>query len=135
MTRLLIIALASLAFTPAIPAKAGPPLFEIHEPKVESPTKVSIAGVHPLLVVRSIRAAKLAVDNKGVMVCLGPADSKRFAALTRAHVGGYLVLKATNEIMEVLHIVAPIEDGCLVFHYPAEEGMASYFRTRLKLRP
>jgi hypothetical protein len=136
MKRLVATTLLAVTFVSAVAAKTSerPPLFEVYEPQIESPTKASIGG-QPLLIVTTIRAAKLAVDNKGVMVCLRSDDSKRFAALTRSHLGRYLVLKATDETMEVLHIVGPIDDGCLIFHYPAEEGMASYFRQRLKLRP
>jgi hypothetical protein len=126
---LLLIALQSAAFA------AKPALLEIHEPKIEGPGKMSYAGSQPLLIIRDVRAAKLAVDNKGVAICLTPEDTKIFAELTRSHYRGYLIVKATDEIVEVLHITGAILDGCLVFHYPGEEGVAGYLRERLHLKP
>jgi hypothetical protein len=133
MTRLcclvLLIALNDSLFT------GKPPLFEIHEATAEGPGKMSIAGVNPLLVIREVRAAKLAVDNKGVAICLTPEDTKKFADLSRSHFHKYLVAKATDEIMVVLYFSAANLDGCLVFHHPEEGAMAAYLRNRLHLRP
>jgi hypothetical protein len=55
------------------------------------------------------------------------------AALTTSHRGGYLVLKANENIMEVMHITGVIRDGRLGFRSPTEENVAGYLRSRLNL--
>jgi hypothetical protein len=133
MTRLVSVVLFAALGGSLLAAK--PPLFEIREARVEGPGKMSIAGDKPLLVIREVRAAKLAVDNKGVAICLTPEDTKKFADLSRLHFRDYLIAKATDDIMVVLYLSAANLDGCLVFHDPQEGAMAAYLRNRLHLQP
>jgi hypothetical protein len=120
------------------PADPSTPLLKFYEPKftsLGSATQRPEAELvlPPLLTVWSVRDLILARDGKGVMLGLTESDTKKFAELTRRFDKRYLIVAATDEIMEVLHITAPIEDGCVGFKHPAKAPIAEYLRRRFHI--
>jgi len=117
------------------PVDSDAPLFEIFEaiPIQADHPKVTFEPTQPLLVVSSIRDLNLARDNKGVMVGLNEKDTKTLAELTRKFEGRMLILKTTNDIIEVMRIAAPIEDGYLGFKHPLQAAVAEYLRKRFRI--
>jgi hypothetical protein len=87
----------------------------------------------PLLVVYSVSDLVLARDNKGVLITLTPEDAKKFAAITRKHNDGLLLLEADGQVLQAMHISAPIADGIIGFKYPQEESVARYLRRRVRI--
>ena len=85
---------------------------------------------HPLLVVSSVSDLLLARDKKGVLITLMPDDAKKFAAITRKYNDALLLLEADGQILQAMHITAPIVDGILGFKYPQDEQVAQYLRRR-----
>ena len=120
------------------PDDPSTPLLKIYEPKftnLGSPTEIAKANLilPPLLVISSVRDLRLARDNKGVLLGFTEADTKIFAELTRRFNRKYLVVAATDDTMEMIHITAPIEDGYLGFKHPEADAMAEYLRRRFHL--
>ncbi len=103
-------------YAPSDPSK---PLFSIFAPTpMKTPVdalreRVTFDDKHPLLVVRSVSDLLLAGDNKDVLITLTPEDAKKFAAITRSHNGGLLLLEAEGKILEAMHVTAPIVDGII----------------------
>ena len=85
---------------------------------------------HPLFVVSSVSDLLLARDKKGVLITLTPDDAKKFAAITRKYNDALLLLEADGQILQAMHITAPIVDGILGFKYPQDEQVAQYLRRR-----
>jgi hypothetical protein len=117
------------------PTDPSTPLFKVYEPKFTRLGENPRADIDdpPLLVIRSVRDLILAGDKKGVMIGLTPADTKKFAEMTRRFDKRYLVFVATDELMAVYRITAPIEDGYIGFKHPEEPGMAKYLRRRFRI--
>ena len=88
---------------------------------------------HPLLVVSSVGDLLLARDNKGVLIILTPDDAKKLAAITRKYNDALLFLEADGQILQVMHITAPITDGIVGFKYPQEKQVAQYLRRRFRI--
>lgn len=124
---------AAVASATAKLLSGAEPLFEIHEPKLQGPGQIGFDGSDPLMVVTDLSESKMEDDPKSVNLWLTPKDAKRFAKLTKSHVGRYLLLRASDEVMEVMHITGAIEDGHLRFPYSDEPNVAEYLRHRLKL--
>ncbi len=114
-------------------ANAASPILEIFEPKIIGAGRASYDDRHPLMAIRDVQAAKLEADGKSVALSLTPKDTKKFAALTTSHLDGFLLLRATEDIIQVMHITGVISDGRLGFQSPTEENIAGYLRKRLKL--
>jgi len=120
------------------PDDPSTPLLKIYEPKFTSlggPAERAKAELilPPLLVISSVRDVRLGRDNKGVLLGFTEADTKTFAELTTRFDQKYLVVAATDDTMEVIHITAPIEDGYLGFKHPEAAAMAEYLRRRFHL--
>jgi hypothetical protein len=119
------------------PADSAAPLLTIYEPKFTSsgseaqPAKAELG--RRLLVISSVRDLVLARDNKGVLLGLTSADTKKFSEITRRFDKRYLVVMATDDIMEVIRITAPIEDGYIGFKHPEEAPIAKYLRRRFRI--
>ena len=114
-------------------------LFEVFEPgpvpEDQEQKAVSYDPKRPLLVVRSLRAAKLTDDSYGVIIQLQPDDAKLWASLTSVYFGKFLILTTPNGPGEVLNIVKPTEDGVITFHRSIEEPVIAHFKKRLNLQP
>jgi hypothetical protein len=120
------------------PSDPSTPLLKIYEPKFTSAgsrterAKAELV-LPPLLIISSVRDLILAKDNKSVMLGLTEVDTKKFAEMTRRFDQKYLVVAATDDTMEVIHITAPIEDGYISFKHPEAAAMAEYLRQRFHL--
>jgi hypothetical protein len=121
------------------PADHTKPLFRIFAP-ISMPTpadgprpKFTFDDEHPLLVVHSVSDLMLARDNKGVLITLTPEDAKKFAEITRKYNDALLLLEADGEVLQAMHITAPITDGIIGFKYPQEEQVAQYLRRRFHI--
>ena len=87
-----------------------------------------------LLTVFSLADLRLRADNKGVRAVLTDSDAKVFAKVTHTH--DMLALIAGDSAGVIMHIVAPIEDGSIVFDdstYSA--AVAAYLRKRYRVTP
>src|SRR6266481_990560 len=73
------------------PADTTAPLFRIFASIPMKPadsavrTQLTFDAKHPLLVVRSVSDLRLARDQKGVLITLTSADSKKFAEISRKY--------------------------------------------------
>ena len=121
------------------PADRTKPLFRIFSPismptPVDAPRpKFTFDDEHPLLVVYSIGDLMLARDNKGVLITLTPKDAKKFVEITRKYNDALLLLEADGQILQAMHITAPITDGIIGWKYPQEEQVAKYLRRRFRI--
>jgi len=122
-----------------LPADHTKPLFRIFAP-ISMPTpadaprpKFTFDDEHPLLVVHSVSDLMLARDNKGVLITLTPEDAKKFAEITRKYNDALLLLEADGQVLQAMHITAPITDGIIGFKYPQEEQVAQYLRRRFHI--
>jgi hypothetical protein len=102
-------------------------------PRGTSREDVTFDDKHPLLVVHSVSDLGLARDNKGVLITLTPADAKKFAEITRKYNGRLLLLEAEGQILEAMHIIAPITDGIIGFKHPDQASAAAYLRRRFRI--
>jgi DNA gyrase/topoisomerase IV subunit A len=121
------------------PTDRAKPLFRLFAP-IAMPTSAGGArpqftfdDEHPLLVVYSVSDLMLARDNKGVLITLTPEDAKRFAEITRKYNDALLLLEANGQILQAMHITAPITDGIIGWKYPQEEQVAKYLRRRFHI--
>ena len=115
------------------------PLFRIFAP-ISMPTpagaprpKFAFDDGHPLLVVHSVSHLMLARDNKGVLITLTPEDAKKFAEITRKYNDSLLLLEGDGQVLQAMHITAPITDGIIGSKYPQEEKVAKYLRRRFRI--
>jgi hypothetical protein len=121
------------------PADTSTPLFRIFAPipmkPADSPvrTQVTFDDKHPLLVVRSVSDLRLARDEKGVLITLTSADTKKFAEITRKYDQGLLLFEADGRVLEAMHITAPIVNGIIGFKHPEEATVAEYLRRRFRI--
>ena len=135
----LLVAFASSHAAEVKPADPNIPLFRIFAPvpmksiKSAARTEVTFDDKHPLLVVRSVSDLRLARDNKGVLITLTSADTKKFAAITRRYNDGLLLLEGEGRVLEAMHITAPIVDGVIGFKHPDDSAVAEYLRRRFRL--
>jgi hypothetical protein len=122
-----------------MPADTSRPLFRIFAPIPMKPAgsatrnQLTFDDKHPLLVVRSVSDVRLARDQKGVLITLTPADTKKFAEITRKNYQGLLLLEANGRMLEALHITAPIVNGMIGFKHPEEAEVAEYLRRRFRI--
>ena len=122
-----------------MPADTSRPLFRIFAPipmkLAGSATRnqLTFDDKHPLLVVRSVSDVRLARDQKGVLITLTPADTKKFAEITRKNYQGLLLLEANGRMLEALYITAPIVNGMIGFKHPEEAEVAEYLRRRFRI--
>jgi hypothetical protein len=98
---------------------------------VKNPGNVTFDDTKPLLKIFDVSEKRLGRDNKGVLLRFTDRDTQTFAALTSKYSGKYLIVVASDDVMEMLHITAPIDDGYLGFKGPEEEPMAAYLRSKL----
>ena len=134
----LLVVFASSHAAEVKPADPNIPLFRIFAPVPMKPvsatrTEVTFDDKHPLLVIRSVSDLRLARDNKGALITLTPADTKKFAAITQRYSGGLLLLEGEGRILEAMHITAPIVDGVIGFKHPDDGVVAEYLRRRFRL--
>lgn len=121
------------------PADSKTPLFRIFAAiSMKPPGRGVPAGFtfdheHPLLVVRSVGDLRLARDRKGVLITLTPVDAQEFAAITRKHTQGLLLLEAQGRVLEAMQITAPVTDGIIAFKYPDDAIAAEYLRRRFRV--
>ena len=133
ITATLLVVLPAAEYEPIDPST---PLFRIFAPvpmktSPGAPRKqVTIDDKHPLLVVHSISDLLLAHDNKGVLITLTPIDAKKFAEITSKYNDRLLLLESEGQILEAMHITAPIVDGIIGFTYPEHATVAEYLRKR-----
>jgi hypothetical protein len=122
-----------------MPADTSRPLFRIFASIPMKPagsasrTQLTFDDKHPLLVVRSVSDLRLARDQKGVLITLTPADTKKFAEITRKYSQGLLLLEANGRMLEALDITAPIVNGIIGFKHPEEAEVAEYLRRRFRI--
>ncbi len=133
-----LLALALTAFAGDIkPDKPETPLFQVFEPIPKQGTdnvpSFTFDPKHPLLTVTTVRDLILAHDDKGVMLGLNAKDTKVFTKLTHQYNGRYLILIATDDVGQVLHITGPIEDGYIGFKHPESANFAQYLRKRFRI--
>jgi hypothetical protein len=140
LAAIVLLAILSTAFAGDIkPDKPETPLFQIFEPiPQEAKGKSGLPSYtfdpkRPLLAVSTVRDLILAHDNKGVMLGLNANDTKAFAAITRKYNGRLLILVTTDNLIEAMHITAPIEDGYLGFKHPDQGAIAEYLRMRFHI--
>jgi DNA gyrase/topoisomerase IV subunit A len=88
---------------------------------------------HPLLVIYSVSDLMLARDNKGVLITLTSDDAKKFAEISRKYNDALLLLEADGQVLQAMHITAPITDGIIGWKYPQEEQVAKYLRRRFRI--
>ena len=142
-TLLCILAILSV-LTPAradeyFPADRTKPLFRIFAPiPMATPSgalrpKFTFDDKHPLLVVYSVSDLVLARDKKGVLITLMPKDAKSFAEITRKYDDALLLLEAEGQVLQAMHITAPITNGIIGWKYPQEEQVAKYLRRRFRI--
>ena len=121
------------------PADRTKPLFRIFAPIPMSPRpdaarpQLTFDDKHPLLVIYSVSDLTLARDNKGVLITLTPNDTKKFAEITRKYSDALLLLEADGQVLQAMHIAAPITDGMIGWKYPQEEQVAKYLRRRFRI--
>jgi len=121
------------------PADTTAPLFRIFAAIPMKPadsavrTQLTFDAKHPLLVVRSVSDLRLARDQKGVLITLRPADTKKFAEITRKYSQGLRFLEANGRMLEALDITAPIVNGIIGFKHPEEAEVAEYLRRRFRI--
>jgi hypothetical protein len=121
------------------PADHTKPLFRIFAPismpaPADAPRpKFTFDDEHPLLIVHSVSDLRLARDNKGVLITLTPGDAKKFAEITRKYNDALLLLEADGQVLQAMHITAPITDGIIGWKYPQEEEVAKYLRRRFRI--
>src|SRR5439155_26772133 len=121
------------------PADRTKPLFRIFAP-IPMPTPADTArplftfdDQHPLLVIYSVSDLMLARDNKGVLITLTSDDAKKFAEISRKYNDALLLLEADGQVLQAMHITAPITDGIIGWKYPQEEQVAKYLRRRFRI--
>jgi hypothetical protein len=131
--------IASVRANEYFPPDRTKPLFRIFAP-VPMTTPVRAArpqftfdDQHPLLVVHSVGDLVLARDNKGVLITLTPDDAKKFAEITRKYNDALLLLEVDGQVLQAMHITAPITDGIIGWKYPQEEQVAKYLRRRFRI--
>jgi len=143
MKRLLtvLIYLVSTFNTNAVEIKPSDPkiaLFQVFAPvPMESNRpgipKMTFNDEDPLLTVLGVRKLLLAADNKGVLVALNERDTIAFSEITKKFNDKILIIKATDSVMEAIHITAPIEDGYIEFKHPQSAAVAEYLRKRFRV--
>jgi len=121
------------------PADTSTPLFRIFasipmKPADSAvPVQLTFDAKHPLLVVRSVSDLRLARDQKGMIITLTSADTKKFAEITRKYDQGLLLLEANGRVLEAMQITAPIVNGIIGFKHPEEAAVAEYLRRRFRV--
>lgn len=114
------------------------PLFQILDttpgPK-GPPNALSVDPKKPLLSVSQLQDAGVTDDRKGIVIHLTPADTRKLAQITRSRVGRYLAIYAEGQVLKMLRITGPIDNGYLSFKSPEQEKAAAYFRKRLGSTP
>ena len=121
------------------PADRTKPLFRIFAPIPMSPPsdaarpQFTFDDKHPLLVIYSVSDLMLARDNKGVLITLTSDDAKKFAEISRKYNDALLLLEADGQVLQAMHITAPITDGIIGWKYPQEEQVAKYLRRRFRI--
>jgi len=122
-----------------VPADTTAPLFRIFAPTPMKPAdsavpvQLTFDAKHPLLVVRSVSDLRLARDEKGVVMALTSADTKKFAEITRKYDQGLLLLEANGRVLSAMHVTAPIVNGIIGFKHPEEAAVAEYLRRRFRV--
>jgi tetratricopeptide (TPR) repeat protein len=119
------------------PVDHSKPVLEIYEARftsLGSETEMPRAEtvLPSLLAVWSVQDLILASDNKGVTLGFNERDAKAFGELTRRFNRRYLIA-ATGDKMEVMHILAPIDDGYLRFDKAEDVDIAEYLRRRFRI--
>ena len=121
------------------PADTSTPLFRIFAPipmkPADSavPVQLTFDAKHPLLVIRSVSDLRLARDQRGVLITLTSADTKKFAEITRKYDQGLLLLEANGRVLSALHVTAPVVNGIIGFKHPEEAAVAEYLRRRFRV--
>ena len=121
------------------PADTTAPLFRIFAAIPMKPadsavrTQLTFDAKYPLLVVRSVSDLRLARDQKGVLITLTSADTKKFAEITRKYDQGLLLLEANGRVLEAMHITAPVVNGIIGFKHPEDATVAEYLRRRFRV--
>jgi hypothetical protein len=121
------------------PADTSTPLFRIFAPipmkPADSavPVQLTFDAKHPLLVIRSVSDLRLARDQRGVLITLTSADTKKFAEITRKYDQGLLLLEANGRVLAAMQVTAPIVNGIIGFKHPEEAAVAEYLRRRFRV--
>ena len=121
------------------PADTSTPLFRIFAPipmkPADSavPAQLTFDAKHPLLVIRSVSDLRLARDQRGVLITLTSADTKKFAEITRKYDQGLLLLEANGRVLSAMHVTAPVVNGIIGFKHPEEAAVAEYLRRRFRV--
>ncbi|HWB60502.1 MAG TPA: hypothetical protein VG733_13485, partial [Chthoniobacteraceae bacterium] len=114
------------------------PLLSIFAPepmKSASPDAphVTFDRKHPLLTVFGVRGLVLARDKKSVMIFLNAHDTRAFASITHKYNAAVIFVLGGDDIIEAIHITAPIENGDIEFRHPTSAAFAEYLRRRFVL--
>ena len=121
------------------PTDTSTPLFRIFAPipmkPADSavPVELTFDAKHPLLVIRSVSDLRLARDQRGVLITLTSADTKKFAEITRKYDQGLLLLEANGRVLSAMHVTAPIVNGTIGFRHPEEAAVAEYLQRRFRV--
>jgi len=121
------------------PADTSTPLFRIFAPIPMKPADSAVPvqftfdAKHPLLVIRSVSDLRLARDQRGVLITLTSADTKKFAEITRKYDQGLLLLEANGRVLSAMHVTAPVVNGIIGFKHPEEAAVAEYLRRRFRV--
>ena len=114
------------------PADGNAPVFRIFAAN-KGDAHIAYDNKRPLLVIQALSDVRLDRQQKGVLIVLTGADSKKLSQLTRQYKQKLLLLEGEGKILEVMHITSPVENGSLEFKYPDDEVVAEYVRKRFRL--
>ena len=81
--------------------------------------------------VTSVRDVRRTSD--GVVVTLNNKDAKTFSGLTRKLNQGLLVVEGEGNLLTVLHVTEPLDNGVLVFKDADDATVTKYLRRRFNL--
>ena len=134
----LAVVLVSSLSADVLPVDKKGPIFRIYgafsapnQDRTKPGPQVTFDAKHPLLVVSSVRDVRRTSD--GVVLTLNDKDAKTFSGLTRKMNQGLLVVEGEGNLLTVLHITEPLNNGVLVFKDADDPTVTKYLRRRFNL--
>ncbi|PYL09216.1 MAG: hypothetical protein DME33_04690 [Verrucomicrobia bacterium] len=85
----------------------------------------------PLLTITSVRQLFVHRNGRGVTIVLNERDRRRYAELTRRFTGRLLICVGAGDLVSIVQITAPMENGMIEFSDASGTGdIAKYLRRR-----
>jgi len=85
----------------------------------------------PLLTVTAVRQLIPSRDGRGVTIVLNEKDRQRYAELTRQFKGRMLICVAASDVISLVVVTSPTENGMIEFSDAHDTGhVAKYLRRR-----